>query len=189
MEADKHEYRQVLQAVPGKNNMPELQCVNLITARAGLDGNRRGRCAGFTVLELLIVVTVMLILAALVVPSMQSAIASARNARAVSDVRTLGNAALGWYLQYGVAPDTLSDIGYGGQNDPWGQPYQYLNIATNKGTGVRRTDRFGVRINTYFEMYSMGPNKNSAASLSATQSQDDIIWANDGFYIGGAANF
>lgn len=169
--------------------MPELQRVNLITARAGLARNRRSRCAGFTVLELIIVVTIMLVIAALAVPSMQSAIASARTARAVSDVRTLGNAALGWYLQYGAAPDTLSDIGYGAQNDPWGTPYQYLNIATNKGTGVRRTDRFGVPINTYFEMYSKGPNKNTAVSLSATQSQDDLIWANDGFYIGGAANF
>jgi general secretion pathway protein G len=169
--------------------MPELQRVQWITARAGLTRSERRRSAGFTVLELLIVITIMLVIAALAVPGMQSAIASARNARATSDVRTLGNAALGWYLQYGSPPATLNDIGYGGQNDPWGSPYQYLNISTNLGTGVRRTDRFGVPINTYFEMYSMGPNRNSAASLSATQSQDDIIWANDGFYIGGAASF
>jgi general secretion pathway protein G len=35
----------------------------------------------------------------------------------------------------------------------------------------------------------MGPDKASVPPLTAKQSQDDIIWANDGEFVGPAANF
>jgi general secretion pathway protein G len=52
-----------------------------------------------------------------------------------------------------------------------------------------RTDMFGVPINTYFDLYSMGADGQTTLSLSSTQSQDDVIWANDGTYLGLGSNY
>jgi general secretion pathway protein G len=145
--------------------------------------------AGFSLLELLIVFAVMATIAAIAIPSLLSAIASAKGARAVADIRTIGDAVLGYQAQYNAAPNTLNDIGYAGTNDPWGAPYQYLSFATVNGKGQMRKDRFLVPINTFFDLYSMGPDGKSTSPLTAKDSQDDIIWANDGAYIGLAANF
>ena len=159
------------------------------TAKRG--GGRRARhaCAGFTFLELLIVMAVAMTIAAMAIPSMQNAILSARVSRSVGDVRTIGQAALGFYAQNGAAPNTLTDIGYDQQVDPWGNAYQYLGFTAATTTSQMRTDSFGVPINTFFDLYSMGADKATATSLASPESQDDIIWANDGTYLGLASNY
>ena len=88
-----------------------------------------------------------------------------------------------------VYPDTLAQVGYDSLLDPWGNPYQYLNFADTKGKGKMRKDRFLVPINTYFDLYSMGKDRQSVSPLTAKASQDDIIWANDGAFIGPASEF
>lgn len=156
--------------------------------RRGGHGARQAS-AGFTIVELIIVTAVMLIIAAMAVPSMQSAILAAKTSRTVGDVRTIGQAALGYTAENGTAPNTLTDIGYDQQLDPWGNTYQYLGFTATTSTAQMRTDMFGVPINTFFDLYSMGADQQTATSLSATQSQDDVIWANDGTYIGLASNY
>jgi general secretion pathway protein G len=85
----------------------------------------------------------------------------------------------------------LADVGLGGMTDPWGNPYQYMKIAgqDKKSVGTLRKDRFMVPINTDFDLYSMGPDGKSASALTAKISQDDIIRANDGQYIGRASEY
>ena len=46
-----------------------------------------------------------------------------------------------------------------------------------------------VPINTYFDLYSMGPDGQSVSPLTAKVSRDDIIYAHDGEYIGPAYAF
>ena len=46
-----------------------------------------------------------------------------------------------------------------------------------------------VPINTDFDLYSKGPDGKSATALTAKISQDDIIRANDGQYIGRASEY
>jgi general secretion pathway protein G len=86
-------------------------------------------------------------------------------------------------------PDTLSDVGYGEKLDPWGSLYQYLNFAGTNGKGAMRKDRFLVPINTYFDLYSTGEDGESVSPLTAKASQDDVIWANDGDFIGPASDY
>jgi general secretion pathway protein G len=131
----------------------------------------------------------MLIIAAMAVPGMQSAILAAKTSRTVGDVRTIGQAALGYTAENGTAPNSLTDIGYDQQMDPWGNAYQYLGFTATTGTAQMRTDMFGVPINTYFDLYSMGADGQTTLSLSSTQSQDDVIWANDGTYLGLGSNY
>ena len=72
---------------------------------------------------------IIMVVSAMAIPSMQNAILSARVSRATADVRTIGQAALGYYAENGAAPNTLADIGYDQQMDPWDHPYQYLGFT------------------------------------------------------------
>jgi general secretion pathway protein G len=147
------------------------------------------RLTGFTVVELLIVVALILTIAAIAVPNLLSAIYRAKVARTVADVRTIGNAVLGYQASYGQCPDTLAQVGYGGSLDPWGNPYQYLSFADTNGKGKMRKDRFLVPINSNFDLYSMGADGASVSPLTAKASRDDVIWASDGSFIGLASDY
>ena len=54
--------------------------------------------------------------------------------------------------------------------------------------GVRK-DRFLVPLNTDYDLYSMGKDGESTAPLTARQSRDDIIRADNGGFIGLASEF
>lgn len=90
--------------------------------------------------ELLITMAVILTLSALAIPKLMSAINQAKVAKAVGDIRAIGVDVTGYAVQNGQYPNTLADIGYGNFNDPWGNPYQYLNFANTKGKGQMRKD-------------------------------------------------
>jgi general secretion pathway protein G len=149
----------------------------------------KGRVTGFTVMELLIVVALILTIAAIAVPNLLSAIDRAKVARTVVDIHTIGNAILGYQASYGQCPDTLAQVGYGGSVDPWGNPYQYLSFADTNGKGKMRKDRFLVPLNSNFDLYSMGADGESVSPLTAKASRDDIIWANDGSFVGLASDY
>jgi general secretion pathway protein G len=144
---------------------------------------------GFTLVELIIVCAIILTIAALAIPNLLGAMNQARIAKAVGDIHAIGTDCQGYEISNGKYPNALSDIGDGNLNDPWGNPYQYLNFANAKGKGQMRKDRFLVPINTYFDLYSMGPDGQTVAPLTAQASQDDIIWANDGDYVGPASDY
>lgn len=139
--------------------------------------------------ELLIVIALILTIAAIAVPNLLSAINRAKIARTVADVHAIGNAVLGYQASYGQCPDILALVGYGGRVDPWGNPYQYLSFANTNGKGAMRKDRFLVPINSYFDLYSMGADGASVSPLTAKASKDDIIWANDGSFVGLASDY
>ena len=57
------------------------------------------------------------------------------------------------------------------------------------GVGGARKDRFLVPINSDFDIYSMGTNRDSVAPLNPPKSQDDVVRASDGGFYGLARNF
>jgi general secretion pathway protein G len=62
------------------------------------------------------------------------------------------------------------------------------NGNASAGVGIRK-DRFGAPLNTDFDLYSMGRNRESADLLSTPKSYDDIIRASDGGFVGLASDF
>ena len=86
----------------------------------------RHHALGFTVIELLIVVAIILTVAAIAVPNLMAAMDEAKIARAVGDVHTIGIAVQEYDLLNGQYPDTLADTDFGSTLDPWGNPYQYV---------------------------------------------------------------
>jgi general secretion pathway protein G len=107
---------------------------------------------GFTLIEILVVVVILGILAALVVPRIMERPDEARVIAARSDIRAIVSALKLYRLDNGVYPSTDQGLGalvvrpdtgviprnwkQGGYldrvpKDPWGAPYQYLNPGVN----------------------------------------------------------
>jgi general secretion pathway protein G len=153
---------------------------------------RRGRredYRGFTIIELLIVIAIMGTLFGIAVALYGNALASSRIAHAIGDIKTVEGDITLFYVQNRRYPLTLAEVGHGETNDPWGNPYQYLNFETVKGKGKMRKDRSLVPINSDYDLYSMGPDGQSQAPLTASASHDDIIRASDGSYVGPASEY
>ena len=152
-------------------------------------GLGRRRQSGFSLVEILIAISIILVLAALAIPNYLAAVNRARISRAAGDIRTIGNQILGYEVINHVFPTSLSQAGFPSNIDPWGQPYQYLNFATNTNPSAVRVDRFNVPLNSYFDLYSTGKDKQSAPPLTAAVSQDDVVWASDGSFDGVATDY
>lgn len=144
---------------------------------------------GLTLLELMLVIAMLGILAAICYAGYQRIIERMRVSRAIGDISEIQLAIDKFELNRGLLPDSLADVGMGGQLDPWGAPYQYLNIETAMGLGDVRKDRNLVPINTDFDLYSLGPDGNSQPPLTAATSRDDIVRGNDGRFVGKAEDY
>ena len=161
----------------------------LISLIRSLTDLQKGIIGGFTVIEMMIVIAIVATLASLALPAYSNHVYEAQKVRAMEEIRTIESEIREYELQLNSFPDSLNDIGRGALRDPWGNPYQYLNIATMKGNGKARKDRFLVPLNSDFDLYSMGKDGKSTSPLTAKISHDDIIRANNGGYVGLATEY
>ena len=181
--------RRGLHALADLKNPSNLNLWRATSAHRSLGKDPRNHQRGFTVIELLIVVSVLLTVAAIAIPNLINSLEQARVARAVSEIKMLEDEISLYYTIYYQFPDDLSQVGYPNFLDPWGHPYQYFNHATMKGNGQARKDRFLVPLNSDYDLYSMGHDGQSVPPITASKSQDDVIRASDGSYVGLASQF
>ena len=148
---------------------------------------RRHKSFGLTLIELILVIAIIGTLTAIAVPVYTGYVTNARNQAAIADIRTISLVIERYRADRNDVslPNTLADINFANYLDPWGRPYQYLNIqALGGGCGPCRKDQFIVPINTDYDLYSMGKDGQSTSPLTAKVSKDDIVRANNGEYIG-----
>ena len=145
--------------------------------------------SGFTLVEMVLVMAVVAIIAAVALPSYSHYVQRSRVAAVKSDIFAIcadieryGN------TNNGRFPESLAELG-SVRKDPWGNEYQYLNITTTTNLGMVRKDRNLVPINTDFDLYSMGPDGRSVSPLTSALSRDDIIRARNGRFVGTAEEF
>jgi len=135
---------------------------------------------GFTLVEMLIVVAIIMIIMALAVPTFGKIKNQAKISRCMSEIRGLEREIAAYATEKGSYPPGLADINRGELRDPWGTLYSY--------SAPTRED-VGVRINTDYDLYSKGENGTNAPSINDALSDDDVIRGDDGAYVGLAIKY
>jgi general secretion pathway protein G len=144
----------------------------------------------FTLVEILITLVVIGALAAIAIPSYQSYLERNKRSPAIKDIAELSMAIERFNTENGAYPANLAALGAGlPVTDPWGNAYQYLGIDVTPAphTGQVRRDKNMNPLNSDFDLYSMGPDGQTAKQLTAAKARDDIVRAGNGGFIGLAA--
>ncbi|MDP1649573.1 MAG: prepilin-type N-terminal cleavage/methylation domain-containing protein [Rubrivivax sp.] len=165
---------------------PEKPCDRIVAAIAS-QARRRRRARGLTIVELMLAVMIASIVLAIGATGWNYYREKIKISTAIQDIAAIS---VGVQMMCeddracpAALPASLAKL------DPWGKPYKYLALGGAGAIGAARKDRSLVPINSDFDLYSMGPDGTSSAPLTAQASHDDIIRANDGKFIGVAANY
>lgn len=145
---------------------------------------------GFTLIEIVLALALLSLLATIAVPSYIGFAERGRVAQAISDIGRIQLAAERYRLNNSDEfPASLAEIQLDTLKDPWGRPYEYLNISLAANQGQLRKDKNLVPLNTDFDLYSKGPDGETQKPLNAAPSRDDIVRANNGAFIGKADDY
>lgn len=133
---------------------------------------------------------VLAVLSAITIPIYGGYVEKARVAQAVTEIGGMSGL-IAKYMDDNnyMPPETLAEVGLAGRTDPWGRPYAYTKLAGEKGKGSARKDKKLNPLNSDFDLYSVGKDGDSKLPLTTKVSQDDVIRARDGRFIGLAKEF
>jgi general secretion pathway protein G len=143
---------------------------------------------GFTVIELVLVLLIIAVLVWIGVPAYQGYIARSRIVDAISTVSRISTDIHDYEVRTGALPASLADVNYATTLDPWGRNYVYLDLRLTHGAGARK-DKSLKPLNSDFDLYSVGPDGLTTASLNNAVSRDDVLRARDGGFYGTAEEF
>ena len=150
---------------------------------------RRIFSRGYTLFEIVVVLAIGGIVFSLALPALQSYIDRTRVAQAITDITQMQLVIKQYSKTKGAFPDSLADVSLDTRLDPWGRPYQYLNLVTLKGNGQARKDKKLNPLNSDYDLYSVGADGDSKPQLTNSVSRDDVVRARDGGFIGLATDF
>lgn len=143
---------------------------------------------GLTLIELILVLAIIGVLAAIAIPAYQDYTEKARVYDAVIEISAIASKISHYYDDERTYPDALVDIGLAAELDPWGYPYRYLNLDKNGNGGARRDKNLNP-LNTDFDLYSIGKNGQTRLPISQANSLDDVIRVYDGKFVNLASKF
>lgn len=150
---------------------------------------RLRRLRGLTLVELLLAVVVVAVLVGLAFPAYSEAVERSRRGKAIADISNIQLLIGRYETSRGELPDSLTDVDPKGFVDPWGQAYYYTNLVDAKGKGSARKDHKLNPINSDYDLFSAGKNRDYRSQITHKLSVDDIVRARDGAFIGVAADF
>jgi general secretion pathway protein G len=135
---------------------------------------------------------VLAVLAAIAVPAYKGRIDRLKVGQCAADLRDIALAIERYRTTNGFyPPDALAQLSGIPLTDPWGNSYQYLNFNSTDPSvmGKIRKDHNLHPLNTEFDLYSLGADGASSPPLTAQNSQDDVVWARDGGFVGLASDY
>jgi len=157
---------------------------------------------GFTIAELLATMLIVSIRAGIALPGYADYRDRVDITIAMTDIQEIELAVERFRARYSRFPDSLEEINLDQKLDPWGNPYQYLNIAgtserdqrrghTGEGRDTQnmRRDRNLKPINSDYDLFSAGKDGDFKPPLNAKASRDDIVPASDGQFVGLAEDY
>jgi len=156
-----------------------------------MEGNNRKYSRGFTIAEFVITAMLATLLLTMMIPATLTMIDEAKNRKAIDDLQQMEDRIDAFHKANARYPFSLIEIYSTMPIDPWGNPYQYLNIADapNQHSIKPRKYKGELNINKDYDLYSMGPDGRSEAPLTAKSSRDDIIRANNGHFLGSVMDY
>ncbi|QRN04240.1 prepilin-type N-terminal cleavage/methylation domain-containing protein [Legionella sp. MW5194] len=145
---------------------------------------------GYTLFELMLAAGIVGVLSVIFIPGYFRYVTRVNMTTATADIKTVEMAIEKYYGENNQYPPDLATLGIS-MRDPWGNPYRYLNILNGgpAAKGMARKDKNLVPINSDYDLYSSGEDGASVSPLTAKASQDDVVRANNGAYIGPAADY
>lgn len=144
---------------------------------------------GFTIVELGLTLALLAVLIGLAIPGYTGWKDKARTKKATEDIIAISVVIDQHLADTGALPANLAAIGRSGLADPWGRGYVYLPLVDPASKGMARKDHSLVPLNSDYDLYSKGPDGDSAGPLTAKASRDDILRANNGRFIGPASTY
>ena len=152
-------------------------------------GREEKGCRRITFVELILVLLFVVMLAGLGTIAYTQYRDNVNRARAITDIRTIEHDIYIYEGHPGKLPDSLDQMGEDLLFDAWGNQYQYHNTKTGNGNGQQRFDKLANPLNVDFDLYSVGKNGMSAPGLDKPESQDDVVRADNGEFVGMASEF
>ncbi len=182
--------------------MPKLRAT---TANVKVPPITRGVLRGFTMIEMLISLAILSIVMMVALPSYTSYQQKTLIAQCMADLNDIAMRLEKFKAFNYSYPWDLSELG-SIPKDPWGNDYLYLELSNvNDKNGKVKVDLGGNKIkgkkpkarkkknlkplNSDFDLFSTGEDGSYKANLSAAVSLDDCVRADDGAFIGLAADY
>jgi general secretion pathway protein G len=148
------------------------------------------RQLGVSAVQMLLGLCVASIVSMMAVPIMADQAQVARQSQAIADIGRIQLRAMKYQINNnGLLPDSLADMDLSYMVDPWGANYEYLNFQGIKGDGKKRRLPNRVVVNLEFDVYSRGPDGQTAPMLTCLPSHDDIVRVRDGAFVGPATEY
>lgn len=130
---------------------------------------------GFSMVELVLVMGVLGLLAILAIPTYDTVRDRVKAARATTELRDLEKSIISQCIDKGInAPTGWGQLGMAPPIDPWGRAY-VLSAPFRQDVAFLNGD---------FDLYSKGPDGLTAQGIDAPESEDDIVRAGDGGFVG-----
>jgi general secretion pathway protein G len=145
---------------------------------------------GFTLVEMVIALAIVAVVMLIAVPKYNDYQEQLRVTQAIHEINFMNSELQLRMDETRATPADLSEVGRRGMKDPWGRPYVYQPLTGIKGVaGKARKNKNLVPLNTYFDLYSVGRDGQSVLPITAGASQDDVLIANDGRFVGLARDY